>query len=212
MSTDLKIRIKSELQTTEFFTIYQQDLNINVKNFKVGAWEKQYIAPNATFYTILPVSIQLQGRNEQGNGVYKTRIIDVKDYNTSYEIYELDKGLDIRESLKQAPIDGTINLYNDCPYRKDGIILKNNKPLLCASIRPENKLNFFIKESLYVAICDYELNDEFFDAASLTPVVGIDYSGQSYLTITLRENNGTGKFVIDKSFEAFEYPNEVNVR
>lgn len=212
MSTDLKIRVISQLQSTEFFTIYQQDINTNVKNYKVGAWEKQYIAPSATFYTILPINIQVQGRNEQGTGIYKTKIVDVSEYNTSYEVYEKDLGLDIKPSAELAPTEGTVNIYNKCGFRKEAVVLKNGKPLFCASVRPENKLNFEIKNSLYIAICDYEIIDEFFTAASLTPTRRVDFSGQSFLTIYLKENTGTGKFNVEYDFNSFEYPADQVIR
>lgn len=63
-----------------------------------------------------------------------------------------------------------------------------------ATIRPDNKLNFDINPSLYVAISDYYIEQEFFDAASLSPLTRINYEGQSYLTIILSENVGTGNF------------------
>lgn len=203
MSMDLNIRVISNLKTTEFFTLYQQDINLNVKNFKVGAWEKGYIAPGAQFYTVLPLALQLQGRIYQNDSVYNTKSIGA-EYNHSYEIYMNSDGLDIQASSLAPPTDNTFNLYNSTDSQVQGVILKDSKPLFMANIRPDNKLNFDIKPSLYVALSDYFIDQEFFDAATLSPLTRIDYNGQSYLTIVLNENVGTGKFSVDYNFDLFE--------
>lgn len=203
MATDLNIRVISNLKYTNFFTMYQKDLNLNVKNFKVGAWEKGYIAPGAQFYTVLPLKIQAQGRIGEGDGIYKTKLIDT-DYNKSYEIYMNGTGLDIEDSSLIAPTDSTMNIYNVTDERVQAVVLKDSKPLFTADVRPDNKLNFEILPAVYIAICDYEIKDEFFDAASLSPLKRIDYEGQSYLTITLGEDIGTGKFQIDYNFDLFD--------
>ncbi|MCH5138647.1 hypothetical protein JMF89_15800 [Clostridiaceae bacterium UIB06] len=202
MSTDLNIRVISNLQSTEFFVLYQQDINLNSKNFKVGAWEKGYIAPGAQFYTVLPVLIEVQGRSSSGPGVYETKILDV-DYNKSYELFSNSQGLDIRASSLTAPTDNTTNIYNATDSIKEAVILKDSKPLFSATIRPDNKLNFSIHPSLYIAIVDYELTGEFFDAAAFSPLTKINYEGQGYLTITLSENAGTGQFSVDYNFDSF---------
>lgn len=205
MATDLNIRVISNLQNTEYFVLYQQDINLNSKNFKVGAWEKQYIAPGAQFYTVLPLAIQAQGRSTSGTGIYETKIIDV-DYNKSYEIFSNSQGLDIQPSSLTAPTDNTINIYNVADSIKQNVILKDSKPIFSATIRPDNKLNFSIHPSLYIAIVDYELTGEFFDAATFSPLTKINYEGQGYLTITLSENAGTGQFSVNYNFDSFDIP------
>ncbi|MCR3760010.1 hypothetical protein [Clostridium felsineum] len=203
MATDLNIRVISNLKTTEFFMLYQQDINLNVKNFKVGAWENSHIAPGAQFYTTLPLSIEAQGRKDDDNTVYKTKLIQT-DYNNSYEIYDNAEGLDIKSSSLTAPTDNTMNIYNSTNSQVQGVVLKDSKPLFSAIIRPDNKLNFSINPSIYVAISDFFIEQEFFDAATLSPLTRINYEGQSYLTIILGENVGTGKFTVDYNFDLFD--------
>ncbi|PJI10548.1 MULTISPECIES: hypothetical protein [Clostridium] len=203
MSMDLNIRVISNLKDTQFFMLYQQDINLNVKNFKVGAWEKGHIAPGAQFSTLLPLSIQTQGRVTQNGTIYKTKSIET-EYNHSYEIYMNQEGLDIQASTLTAPTDNTMNVYNTTDSIVDGVILKDSKPLFSAPVRPGNKLNFNIKPSIYVAISDYFIEQEFFDAATLSPLTKINYEGQSYLTIILGENVGTGRFTVDYNFDAFD--------
>lgn len=203
MSMDLNIRVISNLKDTEFFMLYQQDINLNVKNFKAGAWEKSYIAPGAQFYTVLPATLQLQGRVEGNGSVYSTKIIEAQ-YNHSYEIYMNSEGLDIQPSSLAAPTDNTINLYNTTDSQVDGVVLKASKPLFAANIRSTNKLNFSIKPALYVAISDYFMNQEFIDAATLSPLTKINYDGQSYLTIILGENVGNGQSSINYNFNSFD--------
>ncbi|SMC16284.1 hypothetical protein SAMN02745134_00039 [Clostridium acidisoli DSM 12555] len=203
MATDLNIRVISNLGDTEFFTLYQQDINLNVKNYKVGAWEKGYIAPGAQFYTVLPLKIQAQGRVEESDGIYKTKLVDV-DYNQRYDIFNNSEGIDIERSDLRPPVDNTMSVYNVTDSRVQAVVLKDSKPLFSADIRPDNKLNFAIMPSIYVAICDYAIEQEFFDAASLSPLTRINFEGQSYLTITLGENISTGKFEINYNFDLFD--------
>lgn len=200
---DLNIRVISNLKNTEFFMLYQQDINLNVKNFKVGAWEEGHIAPGAQFYTVLPLSIEAQGRVDENGTVYKTKTIGT-EYNESYEIYMNADGLDIQASNLTPPTDNTMNIYNKTDSQVQGVILKDSKPLFSAMIRPDNKLNFDINPSIYVAISDYFMTQEFFDAATLSPLTRIDYEGQSYLTIILNENVGTGRFSVNYNFDYFE--------
>lgn len=203
MATDLNIRVISNLGDTEFFTLYQQDINLNVKNYKVGAWEKSYIAPGAQFYTVLPLRIQAQGRVEESDGIYKTKLLDV-DYNQRYDIFNNSEGIDIEKSDLKPPVDNTMSVYNVTDSRVQAVVLKDSKPLFSADIRPDNKLNFAIMPSIYVAICDYAIEQEFFDAASLSPLTRISFEGQSYLTIILGENISTGKFEINYNFDLFD--------
>lgn len=203
MATDLNIRVISNLGDTEFFTLYQQDINLNVKNYKVGAWEKSYIAPGAQFYTVLPLRIQAQGRVEESDGIYKTKLLDV-DYNQRYDIFNNSEGIDIEKSDLRPPVDNTMSVYNVTDSRVQAVVLKDSKPLFSADIRPDNKLNFAIMPSIYVAICDYAIEQEFFDAASLSPLTRISFEGQSYLTIILGENISTGKFEINYNFDLFD--------
>ena len=47
MATDLNIHLISKLKSTSFFTLYQQNINLTTKNFKVGAWKNGYLASGA---------------------------------------------------------------------------------------------------------------------------------------------------------------------
>lgn len=40
-NTDLHIRVKSKLGTTQQVLLYQEAVTLNVKNFKTAAWEHQ---------------------------------------------------------------------------------------------------------------------------------------------------------------------------
>lgn len=66
---DLKIRVISQLPRT------QQDIETNLKNFYVEAWEHPYIAPKAQFDVVLPMSISVGAAKIISNIVNKVAII-----------------------------------------------------------------------------------------------------------------------------------------
>ncbi|MCH5138648.1 hypothetical protein JMF89_15805 [Clostridiaceae bacterium UIB06] len=204
MDSDLKIRVISNLTNTELFYICQENLSISSTNFKVEPWQKQYIAPGAEFFSILPAQLQAQGKYEEDTSIYNTKIVDVNYYH-SYELYMNVQGLDIQPSQESAPTEG-INIYNKCDYTKEIVVLKGENPILSAKVRPSNKFNFLVYPKLYIYISDYEILDDSVKASSLSPLTHIDYSGQNYLTIILKENTSTGKFEIEYNFNYFEYP------
>lgn len=203
MNTNLNIRVISYLKSTKFFTLYQQNINLNAKNLKINAWQKSYITPGAQFYTVLPKELQVQGMVEKNNSFYRTKATTA-NYNESYEIYMNNEGIDIHPSCLTSPTDNTMNIYNATDSRLEAVILSNESPIFSASIRPNNKLNFFLIPSIYVAICDYSVEQKYLGAAALSPLTRIDYEGQSYLTISLSENLSTGKFTISYDFNSFD--------
>lgn len=204
MSTDLKIRVISKLTSTKLFYICQENLSLSSDNFKVEPWQKQYLSPEAEFYDILPDQLQAQGKSEQDTSTYNTKIIDINYYH-SYELYMNAQGLDIQPSQEPAPTEG-INIYNRCDYTKEIVVLKGENPILSAKVKPSNKFNFLVYQKLYAYISDYEILDDSVKASSLSPLTTIDYNGQNYLTIILKENTGTGEFEIEYNFSYFEYP------
>ncbi|MDO5602203.1 MAG: hypothetical protein Q4G07_05485 [Oscillospiraceae bacterium] len=204
MSTDLKIRIISNLHATQQVLMYQQDLQLNVKNYKVAAWEHPYIAPQAQFNTVLPMNIGVSASTELGRGTMQTKSLNA-DYNTAWEIFENSKALDIRKSNDPSPSESTIEILNKCDSTKYAVVTKDGKSLFACEVRPEFKVNFAVHPKLYIALSDLEINDEFFDAATLSksPVV-IDYEGQEYLTVYLSDNVSTGLVTITYDFAKFD--------
>lgn len=53
-NTDLHIRVKSKLGTTQQVLLYQEAVTLNVKNSKTTAWKHQYIALSAKMGALLP--------------------------------------------------------------------------------------------------------------------------------------------------------------
>lgn len=203
MSMDLNIRVISNLKSTKLFTLYEQYINLNAKNFKINAWKKSYITPGAQFYTVLPLNVEIQGILKENASVYKTNVIRA-DYNKSYEIYMKDKDFGIQLSSLPAPINNTMNVYNVTTAELKAIILSNGKTFFSVSVNPNGKLNFCIIPLIYISICDYSIEQQYFKAASLSPLTMIDYRGQPYLTIVLSENYSTGKFFVNYNFDAFD--------
>lgn len=202
---DLKIRVKSKLGSTQQVLIYQEALTLNVKNFKTAAWEHQYIAPGAQMRAVLPTNICIGSKAEIGHdGKIMTKLIPVP-YNSAWDIYENGHALDVRESSDTISGSDTVDIYNKGASTNTAVVAKNGKPLFACDVRPGFKVNFAIHPKVFIALSDLEINDPFFDAATLlTQPVEIEYEGQEYLTVTLKENESTGKVSIEYNFEKFE--------
>jgi hypothetical protein len=204
-NTDLHIRVKSKLGSTQQVLLYQEAVTLNVKNFKTAAWEHQYIAPGAQMRAVLPTEISIGSMERIGHdGKIMTKLIPA-DYNTAWDIYSNNNALDVRKSSEPAPTSDTIEIHNKNSVTSSAVVAKNGKPLFMCSVRPGFKVNFSIHPKLYVALSDFEITDPFFDAATLSRnPVEIDYEGQHYVTINLSENESTGKVAIDYNFDKFE--------
>lgn len=203
MGTDLNIRVISNLNDTQQFLLYQNDIKLNVKNFKVAAWEHQYIAPKAKFTAILPLEITVAAKNSLGKGCMQTKELKAY-YNTSWDIYKNGNAIDIKENFTSQATENTIDVYNACDEQQFAIVSKDSKPLFACEIRPDFKLSFAIHPKLYVALSDLEISETFFDAATLSKKpYEIDYEGQSYVTIFLTEDVSTGKVTISHDFNYF---------
>lgn len=204
-NTDLNIRVKSKLGSTQQVLLYQEPITLNVKNFKTAAWEHQYLAPGAQLRALLPNEISIgsyKGISHDGRII--TKFLPV-EYNTAWDIYNNNNALDVRKSSEPAPTENTIEIHNKDVRTSSAIVAKNDKPLFKCDVRPGFKVNFSIHPKLFVALSDFEVKDPFFDAATISKKpTEIDYEGQQYLTITLTENESTGEVMIDYSFEKFE--------
>lgn len=204
MSTDLNIRIMSELNETQQFLLYQEDIKLNVKNFKVAAWEHQYIAPKSIFNVVMPMDITVSAKSDLGKGYMQTKQLKA-DYNTSWDIYSNNNALDIKKNESTAATEDTIDIYNACETTKFALVSKDNKALFACEVRPDFKMSFSIHPKLYIALSDLEISETFFDAATLSKKpYEIDYEGQSYLTIYLSEDVSTGKVTIKHNFNYFD--------
>lgn len=202
-STDLNIRVISHLSTTQQVLLYQQDIQTNVKNFLTAAWEHPHIAPKARYDVTLPMDIAVSAASDIGSGRMTTKQM-MAEYNTGWEIFNNNNGLDIRESSDPAPTMDTIEVVNKCHTTKFAVVTKDAKPLFACEVRPEFRVNFSIHPKLYVALSDMEIHEAFFDAATLSrSPVTIDYEGQQFVTIRLEENVSTGLITINYDFEKF---------
>lgn len=203
MATDLNIRIISNLGVTQQFLLYQEDIKLNVKNFKVAAWEHQFIAPKATFYVTLPMDVSVSAKNDLGKGYLQTKELKA-DYNTSWDIFENKQALDIKKNEGTAATEDTIDIYNNCKSTKYALVSKDKKPLFECEVRPDFKVSFAIHPKLFVALSDFEISDDFFDAATLSKKpYEIDYEGQSYLSVYLNEDISSGQIIITHDFNHF---------
>lgn len=204
MSTDLNIRVVSNLSTTQQFLLYQQDIKLNVKNFKVAAWEHQFIAPQSKFYVTMPLDVTVCAKNNTGKGYLQTKQLKA-DYNTSWDIFSNNNALDIKQNTVDLAADNTIDIYNICPSTKYALVCKDKKPLFECEVRPDFKVSFSINPKLFVALSDFEIYDDFFDAATLSKKpYEIEYEGQSYLTVYLNEDVSSGQVKITHDFNYFE--------
>ena len=204
-NTDLHIRVKSRLGTTQQVLLYQEAVTLNVKNFKTAAWEHQYLAPGAQMRAVLPTEISIGSLEKIGHdGKIMTKLIPA-EYNTAWDIYSNGGTLDVRKSLEPAPDADTVEIHNKNSVTSSAVVAKNGKPLFSCSVRPGVKVNFAIHPKLFVALSDFEITDPFFDAATISRrPVEIEYEGQQYLTIILSENESTGEVTVDYNFDKFE--------
>lgn len=204
-NTDLNIRVKSKLGTTQQVLLYQEAVTLNVKNFKTAAWEHQYLAPGTQMRALLPTSISIGSMENIGHdGKIMTKLIPA-EYNTAWDIYSNNKALDVRKSDEPAPESDTIEIHNKNHTTSSAVVAKNGKPLFMCNVRPGFKVNFSIHPKLFVALSDFEITDPFFDAATISRrPVEIEYEGQQYLTIILSENKSTGELTVDYNFDKFE--------
>lgn len=204
-NTDLHIRVKSKLGSTQQVLLYQEAVTLNVKNFKTAAWEHQFVAPGAQMRAVLPLEISIGSMESIGHdGKIMTKLLDV-EYNTAWDIYNNNNALDVRKSSEPAPTEDTIEIHNKNSHTSSAVVAKNGKPLFRCDVRPGFKVNFAIHPKLYVALSDLEISDPFFDAATLSrKPIEIDYEGQQYLTIILNENESTGAVTIEYNFDRFE--------
>lgn len=204
-NTDLHIRVKSNLSSTQQVLLYQEAVTLNVKNFKTAAWEHQYIAPRAQMRALLPTEITIGSMEEIGHsGKIMTKLL-AAEYNTAWEIFSNENGLDVRHSNEPAPSGDTIEIHNKNVLTSSAVVAKNGKPLFRCDVRPGFKVSFAIHPKLYVALSDLEITDPFFDAATLSKKpLEIDYEGQQYLTIILDEDEATGAVSFSYNFEKFE--------
>lgn len=204
-NTDLHIRVKSKLGSTQQVLLYQNAITLNVKTFKVAAWDHQYLAPGAQMRALLPNAIAIGSMAKTSHyGKVMTKFLPV-EYNTAWDIFDNNHALDVRASSEPSPEQDTVEIHNKNKSTSTAVVAKDGKPLFMCDVRPGFKVNFSVHPKLYVALSDLEITDPFFDAATIsrTPVE-IDYEGQEYLTITLSENESTGEVSISYSFEKFE--------
>lgn len=204
-NTDLNVRVKSKLGTTQQVLLYQEAHTINVKNFKTAAWEYRFLAPGATMTVVLPMDICIGAYEGIGhNGKISTKLLPV-EYNTAWAIYNNSNALDVRKSSEPAPEQDTIEIHNKNTVTSSAIVTKDSKPLFRCDVRPDFKVSFALHPKIFIALSDFEITDPFFDAATLSRnPVGIDYEGQQYLTITLTENESTGAVDVNYDFSKFE--------
>lgn len=203
-NTDLHIRVRSKLGSTQQVLLYQEAVTLNVKNFKTAAWEHKYLAPGAVLETLLPMSVCMGAFEGFGqNGKISTKLLPV-EYGTAWDIFRNEGALDVRKSAEPSPGDNTIEVHNKNDRTSSAIVTKDGKPLFLCNVRPNFKVSFALHPKLYIAMSDFEISDPFFDAATLsrTPV-GIDYEGQQYLTVTLSENGSTGAVETTYDFSKF---------
>ena len=190
--------------STQQLLLYQQDIQTNVKNFLTAAWERPHIAPKAKYEVTLPMQIGVSAAENIGSGRVTTKQL-AAGYNTVWEIFENNRGLDIQEGSGVAPSMDTIEVLNTCGSTKYALVTKDSKPLFACEVRPDFRVNFAIHPRLFVALSDMEIHEEFFDAATLSraPEI-IDYEGQQYVTIYLDEDVSTGKVDISYDFARFD--------
>lgn len=206
MAKDLKIRIISHIMKPVFLALYQQDIKLNVENFKLVYWMKGVLSQGGSIYTVFPQKLEAQGRVNIDNIIYNTKIIDI-NYDNSYEIYGAESYFDIRNSSESLIIDKTIDIYNKTSSRKEAVILRGRKPLFYVNLRPDSKVNFSIDHSISIAICDLEAVNENFEFTSASQTFYINYGIQNYLTISLQENIAEGSLFIETDFNKFSSPN-----
>lgn len=197
----LVIRVISNLSCTKQVILYQ-DIEINVKNYLIGAWEHPLIHPKAQYDAVLPVQTSICAASSIGVPKTYTRQLDV-ECNTAWEICEDNNTLDIRASDDPSSSMDAIEITNKCLVTKFAVVTKDSKPLFACMMRPEFRVSFAIRPRLYVALSDLEIHEEFFDAATVSRPTIIDYDGQDYLTIHLDENVSTGFVSINYDFKKF---------
>lgn len=204
-NTDLHIRVKSKLGTTQQVILYQEAVTLDAQNFKTAAWEHRYIAPGAQMRALLPIEISVGAMEKIGHaGKIMTNLIPA-ECNTAWDIYNNNDVLDVRKSSESAPNSDTVEIYNKNSVTSSAVVAKNGKPLFACSIRPGFKVNFAIQPKLFVALSDFEIIDPFFDVATISrKPVEIEYGGQQYLTIILSEDESTSAVNVAYNFDKFE--------
>lgn len=96
--------------------------------------------------------------------------------------------------------DGTINVKNCRGKRESVYVFKDGSPLLCAELRPNQTESILLKPKIGIAIAENELSEKFFDAASLSQKMEFDLTDQSFLKVTISEDQGSGLFIFNYSY------------
>ncbi|MDR0992645.1 MAG: hypothetical protein LBL87_07105 [Ruminococcus sp.] len=201
---DLKMRVISNLSTTQQIMLYQKDIKINVTNYKIGAWEAVKLAPGSIHTAVLPMDIEVAATDKLGRGNVITKQLPAATGDV-FTVVNNGGAIDIEVADKKySSGDGTVDIYNAYPQKVCTCVTKDGKPLFACETRPEYRVNFIIKPKVYVALSDVEITGEYFDATTLSANYKVDYTNQAYLTLTLDENVSTGAITISHNFEKFD--------
>lgn len=201
-SDDVKIRVINNTSDSFRILLYQADIDITARSYLVGAWRQTMLASGGTLSATLTINTEVGAAEEGAQLSVSTKLLPAPQ-GSKFKVFTNDKGaLDIEMTHEKNP-DGTISLENDCSNQKWIKVYKDGSPILSAEIRPDFNESVKIKPKITLALGQNEITTAFFDAAQLSNKYEADLSNQSYLTYTLTENIGTGKIIVDMSYDAF---------
>lgn len=200
MSTNLNLRIISDLSDSQQVLAYLETKIINVKNFETAAVVNKHMAPGSTYRTYLPTEILVGASGTDTKGTIETKLLPAS-YNDSFEIYDNREALDIHKTTWKAT-ENTIDICNNYSHSQYAYAYKDGNPMFRCHVRPGSKVNFRIEPTIYFAVCEEVIHDKFFDAAVLSQKpFSITYEGHEFLTVHVVEKSERIEF--EYSFERF---------
>lgn len=197
-ATGVEIIIENLTTNSIHTLLYQSEIDITAGNYLTGSWKQDMIAPGGTGRTFMPVEISVAGSDKFGE--LSTITKEIKSGNgKKFELFDNGGALDIRDAGVFSS-DGTINVKNCCAKRETIYIFKEGCPLLCAELRPNQTESILLKPKIGIAIAENELREKFFDAASLSQKMEFDLTNQSFLKVSISEDQGSGLFIFNYSY------------
>lgn len=197
-SNSVEIKIINNTKQTIHTLLYQAQVELTVRNYMTAAWKQDCIAPGGTGSALLPVEVEIAGGDKFGDLSTSTKKMKAGN-GKKFELFSNNGALDIEEISGNTP-DGSISIYNNCEKYETVYVFKDGSPLLCAELRPAETESIILKPSIGLAIAENEVQKLFFDAATLSEKQEFDLTNQSYLSVTVSENESTGAFIFQYSY------------
>lgn len=201
-SDSVKIRVQNQTNDDFRVLLYQSEIDVTAATYLTGAWRNAMVGARSTMETSLPIDMKV-GAAEEGSDVTVSTELLSASQNACFSMYMSSNNALKIKNTGETKTDGSINVTNDCDEYKWAKVYKDGDPIISVKVRPTNNESIKIKPKLGMAIGENEVTTAFFDAATLSRKYEYDISNQSYLTLTITENEGSGKLLVSASYDKF---------